>query len=291
MTKVIKQMFVLMWLPVLLVSCIRDELPPCPPLSLHVGVADYNYSNAGSFADEPIKPEQAPLSTYVKSVAWHIVDVQTGRVVAEQHVFPASDTACQSTINLPADLPFGKYAVTVWGGLENETELPAILPLDEAGDPYLVCDTVQYDAWHYDHTLLLKRVKSKLHIEVENLPPQYHAAALSITETGLFAGVDDKFGYNGECVMRNSLRFAGTEVDTHTILPPSVARNATRVSIGIYDENGRLVPQLAPTDVVTTLYRNTITGLRYVYDTEKKGYDIYVRINDEWEAAHTLDIE
>ena len=28
-----------------------------------------------------------------------------------------------------------------------------------------------------------------------------------------------------------------------------------------------------------------------VYDTEKKGYDIYVRINDEWEAAHTLDIE
>lgn len=44
MTKVIKQMFVLMWLPVLLVSCIRDELPPCPPLSLHVGVADYNYS-------------------------------------------------------------------------------------------------------------------------------------------------------------------------------------------------------------------------------------------------------
>lgn len=87
MTKVIKQMFVLMWLPVLLVSCIRDELPPCPPLSLHVGVADYNYSNAGNFADEPIKPEQAPLSTYVKSVAWHIVDVQTGRVVAEQHVF------------------------------------------------------------------------------------------------------------------------------------------------------------------------------------------------------------
>ena len=139
--------------------------------------------------------------------------------------------------------------------------------------------------------MLLKRVKSKLHIEVENLPPQYHAAALSITETGVFAGVDDKFGYNGECVMRNSSRFAGTEVDTHTILPPSVARNATRVGIGIYDENGRLVLQLAPTDVVTTLYRNTITGLRYVYDTEKKGYDIYVRINDEWEAAHTLDIE
>ena len=146
MTKVIKQMFVLMWLPVLLVSCIRDELPPCPPLSLHVGVADYNYSNAGSFADEPIKPEQAPLSTYVKSLAWRIVDVQTGRVVAEQPVLPASDTACQATINLPADLPFGKYAVTVWGGLENETELPEVLPLDEAGDPYLVSDTVQYDA-------------------------------------------------------------------------------------------------------------------------------------------------
>lgn len=291
MTNVIKQLLVLMWLPVLLVSCIRDELQPCPPLALHVGVADCNYSNAGSFADEQIKPEQAPLSTYVKSLAWHIVDVQTGHVVVEQHVLPTSDTVGQATINLPADLPFGRYAVTVWGGLENETVSPDILPLDEPGDPYLVCDTVQYDAWHYAHTLLLKRIKSKLHIEVENLPQQYHAAALSITGTGLFAEVDNRFCYNGECVMRQCSQLAGTEVNTHTILPPSVAHNATRVSIGIYDENGYPVPQLAPADVVTTLYRNTITGLRYVYDIEKKGYDIYVRINDEWEAAHTLDIE
>ena len=291
MTNAIKQLFILMWLPMLLASCIRDDLQPCPPLALHVGVADCNYSNAGNFADEPIKPEQAPLATYVKSLAWHIVDVQTGRVVAEQQALPASATASQTTINLPADLPFGRYAVAVWGGLDVKTSSPEILPLDEAGDPYLVCDTVQYDAWHYDHTLLLKRIKSKLHIEVENLPPQYHAAASSKTETGLFAEVDDKFDYDGECTMGNRSRFMGTEVDTHTILPPSVARNATRVSIDIYDENGRPVPQLDPTDVVTTLYRNTITGLRYVYNTDRKGYDIYVRINDEWEAAHTLDIE
>lgn len=41
----------------------------------------------------------------------------------------------------------------------------------------------------------------------------------------------------------------------------------------------------------TTLYRNTITALRYVYVVEKQDYDIYVRINDGWEVINNMVIE
>ena len=279
-------------LSLLFTSCIRDDLQQCPPLTVNVAVKDFNYSNAALMENEPLKPDNAPLSAYVKTLAWHVVDVATGRTVAEQQAVASPDDKAQTCITLPADLPFGRYAVAVWGGLESETPSPELLPLEDADDPYLVNDTLLYDAYHYDYTLRLKRIKSKLNIEVTGLPAQYKASASSKKESGLFAEVDDEFQYDGECEMGNRTIFAHKdEVQTQTILPPSTERNATRVSIEIYDDQGKPVSQLKPTEVVTTLYRNTITALRYVYSEEKQGYDIYVRINDEWEAVHPMDIE
>lgn len=275
----------------MLESCLSDELQPCPRVRLMVSVQDYNYSNASRIDDETLKPVGAPMRTYVKSLSYHVVSVETGRVVAESVAEEASSQDSIVQILLPTDLPLGRYAVAVWGGLDEGTPSPSMLPLDDAHDPYLACDTIRYDDTHHDFQLRLRRVKSKLHIDVEGIPVQYHAVASQKETTGLYEEVDDEFRYEGDGYEMRRARFSGAEVETQTILPPSVAYNSTRVSIQIYDAEGNPIPELDPRDVVITLYRNTITALRYVYNNDRHDFDIYVKINDEWESASQMEIE
>ncbi len=274
-----------------LTSCLSDDLQPCPRMRLLVSVQDYNYSNASRIEGEQLKPVGAPMSTYVKSLAWHVVSVETGQTVAESPAVEASSQDTVVQIQLPTDLPLGRYAVAVWGGLEEGIPSPEILPLDDAEDPYLACDTIRYDDHHHDFHLRLRRVKSKLHIDVEGLPVQYHAVASQKESTGVYEEVDDEFRYEGDGTEVRRTRFSGSDVETQTILPPSVAYNSTRVSIQMYYPQGNPIPELDPRDVVITLYRNTITALRYVYNNDRHDFDIYVKINDEWESASQMEIE
>ena len=156
----------------LLESCLSDELQPCPRVRLMVSVEDYNYSNASRIDGEQLKPVGAPMHTYVKSLSYHVVSVETGRTVAESTAEEASSQDSVVQILLPTDLPLGRYAVAVWGGLDEGTPSPELLPLDDAHDPYLACDTICYDDSHHDFQLRLRRIKSKLHIDVEGIPLQ-----------------------------------------------------------------------------------------------------------------------
>lgn len=291
-----KTSLLLLWLTLpllLLTGCIRDDIASCPPLSLHVGIKDFNYSNAASFSQEQIRRTDGPLSDYVSTLSWRITDVKTGRVVAERAAYEAPASSQRADITLPDSLPFGRYAVSVWGSMPEGLHFPEFTNLDDSQeDPYLVHDTLTYDAFHADHTLLLRRIKSKLNIEVEGLPEKWGASSSSKQETGLYEECDDRFTYDGEMLMGNRTRFPGqTDVETSTILPPSTGYNRTRVTVHIYDENGQVIPQLDPQPITTTLYRNTITAIRYVYVIEKQSYDVYVRINDDWEVITNMNIE
>lgn len=293
MNKTICSALWLLLLPMLLTGCIRDDIVACPPLSLRVGIEDFNYSNAASFQQETLRPTDGPLSDYVSTLSWCITDVATGRIVAEHAAYEAPADRQREDIVLPDSLPFGRYAVSVWGSMPQGLEFPEFADLgDSKEDPYLVHDTLVYDATHADHTLLLRRIKSKLDIQVEGLPEQWDASSSSKQETGLYEECDNRFTYEGEMLMGNRTRFSNRHnVLTATVLPPSVGYNQTRVTIHIYDENGQVIPQLDPQPITTTLYRNTITAIRYVYVVEKQGYDVYVRINDDWEVITNMDIE
>ena len=293
MNKTILSPLWLLLLPLLLTSCIRDDIMTCPPLSLHVGIKDFNYSNAASFQQEQLRRTDGPLSDYVSTLSWCITDVETGRIVAERAAYAAPADRQRDDITLPDSLPFGRYAVSIWGSMPEGLHFPEFTNLDDPEeDPYLVHDTLTYDATHADHTLLLKRIKSKLDIQVEGLPEKWDASSSSKQETGLYEECDNRFTYEGDMTTGNRTRFKShTDVQTFTILPPSVGYNRTRVTVHIYDENGQVIPQLDPQPITTTLYRNTITAIRYVYVVEKQAYDVYVRINDDWEVITNMDIE
>ena len=277
----------------LLTACVYDDLPACPALTLHVGVEDYNYSNAAVFATEPLRPTDGPLSTYVSTLSWCVTNAATGQVVAQRAAYAAPTDRQSDDIALPDTLPFGRYVVSVWGSMPEGLHFPELTNLDDpTDDPYLVHDTLTYDAHHADHTLLLRRIKSKLDISVEGLPEAWEASSSQKKETGLYEECDKRFTYDGEMQASNRSRFAShTGVTTYTVLPPSVGHNKTTVTVRIYDEHGNEIPQLTPRPVTTTLYRNTITALRYVYVIEKQDYDIYVRINDDWEVINNMVIE
>lgn len=278
----------------LLTACVYDDLPACPALTLHVGIKDYNYSNAAVFATESLRPTNGPLSTYVSTLSWCVTNVETGKVVAERAAYLAPTDRQRDDIALPDTLPFGRYVVSVWGGMPKGLEFPELTNLDDpAEDPYLVHDTLIYDARHADHTLLLQRIKSKLDIRIEGLPDEaWEASSSQKKETGLYEECDKSFAYEGEMQTGNRSRFSShTGVTTYTVLPPSVGKDKTTVTIRIYDKQGNEIPQLTPRPVITTLYRNTITALRYVYVVEKQDYDIYVRINDGWEVINNMVIE
>lgn len=280
-------------LSMLLCSCLSEDLPPCPALTIHVGVEDYNYSNAATFGSEQLRPTDGPLSTYVSTLSWCVTDAKTGRIVAERAAYAAPTDRQRDDITLPDTLPFGQYVVSVWGSMPEGLAFPEIANLDDpTDDPYLVHDTLTYDIRHAEHTVRLRRIKSKLDITVEGLPEAWDASSSQKKETGLYEECDNRFTYEGEMQTGNRSRFTShAGVTTYTVLPPSVGHNKTTVTVRIYDEQGREIPQLTPRPVTTTLYRNTITALRYVYVIEKQDYDIYVRINDDWEVINNMNIE
>ena len=50
-------------------------------------------------------------------------------------------------------------------------------------------------------------------------------------------------------------------------------------------------PVLRPEDVHITMGRNEITILKYVYDSTEDDFDIFVRVNDEWEEILPMIID
>ena len=161
---------------------------------------DYNYSNAAVFATESLRPTDAPLSTYVSTLSWCVTNAETGQVVAERAAYLAPTDRQRDDISLPDTLPFGRYVVSVWGGMPEGLEFPELINLDDpAEDPYLVHDTLTYDARHADHTLLLRRIKSKLDISIEGLPEAWEATSSQKKETGLYEECDKSLHTTARC--------------------------------------------------------------------------------------------
>ena len=67
-------------------SCIRDTVPPCPPLQVTLTVKDKNYFNIDDAVKLGLmerKAENLPFRDYV-STLYYVVNDAEGNVVAEQ---------------------------------------------------------------------------------------------------------------------------------------------------------------------------------------------------------------
>ena len=276
-------------------SCVRDEILPCPPLQVNITVKDKNYFNVDKVALEERKSEDLAFKEYVPTLYYQLRDAVTGEVVEEQGVFEVTGDEKAFPITFCDCIPHGKYVLTVWGGLKDDTPLDddplsAILHAEEqeGDDFYLTNDTLVYDAWNYDYTVEMERTKGKLVIQVENLPEEVNYSDKTVG--GLFQNLDCEFNYTNQTIVQTKAEWEAIPVVvTKTVLSPSVKEKGAKVSVNFYDDPQRITPTLTPKDVNVTMKRNELTVLRYVYDDGK--FVIYILVNDNWEMLHGMEID
>lgn len=282
----------------LLASCIRDQLDDCPPLRVEIGVKDKNYFNVDKVDMEEQLSDSLAFRQYVPTLFYMLRDAATGDVVEEQGVFPVEGDGKTVPVDFCPCLPHGRYILTVWGGLDDLSQLsPDHLSLElhrdrqQGGDVYLVSDTLLYDAYNYDYRVELERTKGKLIVQAENMPGSYNLVDIDVS--GIYGKVNSNFKYSGETDVYDKVSIPlKPKVSTSTLLAPSVKENGSVLDVDFTHSNPSSNDmQLSPDDVRITMRRNMITVLRYVWDADKNGFTVYMLVNDNWEQVHGMEID
>lgn len=282
----------------LLASCIRDQLDDCPPLRVEIGVKDKNYFNVDKVDMEEQRSDSLAFRQYVPTLFYMLRDAATGDVVEEQGVFPVEGDGKTVPVDFCPCLPHGKYILTVWGGLDDLSQLsPDHLSLElhrdrqQGGDVYLVSDTLLYDAYNYDYRVELERTKGKLIVQAENLPGYYNLVDIDVS--GIYGKVNSNFKYSGETDVwsKTTIPFE-PKVRTEMFLAPSVKERGSVLDVSFNKQTSETEDKpLSPDDVSITMLRNEITVLRYVWDADKNGFTVYMLVNDNWELVHGMEID
>lgn len=282
----------------LLASCIRDQLDDCPPLRVEIGVKDKNYFNVDKVDMEEQRSDSLAFHQYVPTLFYMLRDAATGDVVEEQGVFPVEGDGKTVPVDFCPCLPHGKYILTVWGGLDDLSQLsPDHLSLElhrdrqQGGDVYLVSDTLLYDAYNYDYRVELERTKGKLIVQAEDMPGSYNLVYIDVD--GLDGKVNSNFKYSGETDVRDKVSIPlKPKVSTSTLLAPSVSENSSVLDVDFtHSTPSSNDMELSPDDVRITMRRNMITVLRYVWDEQKKHFVVYMLVDDNWEQVHGMEID
>lgn len=298
MTIVKTACWALIGLGVLTVSCVRDEIADCPPLRVKVVVKDKNYFNVDNVAQEQRLRDDLPFREYVPTLYWVLRDLHTGNVVDESPLMNVDGEDTSVSPDIDPNIPHGEYVLTVWGGLDSHDALSDDMTRlnfhpgnTEGRDVYMTCDTLQYDAWHNDYIVDLERTKGKLIVEKVDLPAEIGASEKNIS--GLCARVNTAFSYDGETSVTKRTQFApAPQIVTKTVLSPSVKENGSVLKLN-FSGNGRAGSAgiVNPEDVNITMYRNELTVLRYVWIPKKKDFEIYMLVNDNWEAISKMEVQ
>lgn len=289
-------------------ACIRQTLPPCPPLSITLTVKDKNYFNVDDAVKLGLMERQADtlsFSSYVHSLYYILHDAE-GRIVAEQPNIRITNDDPTQHIDLPDDLPYREYTLTVWGNMDNETALgenatQAGMESDgtATNDIYLASATFDYRYGNETHTLGLERTKGSLLIKAEGLPDNIDFSTKNIG--GVYGLVDNVFSYSEPTNVQTALDWTvQNDIQTQTLMCPSELFEGSTLNIVFFDKSqmdgstrATLYPSLTPQDVNITMGRNEITILRYVYREAENGagFDIYLRVNGNWELLHKMQID
>lgn len=295
--KIMKTTYILpVLLGVFISSCVRDEIPDCPPLRVNIAVKDKNYFNVDKVELEERLSDDLPFREYVPTLYWVLRDLNTGDIVDESPLITVSGDERTVTPDICPCVPHGKYVLTVWGGLDSRDALSEDMTSltfhpgnTEGKDVYMTNDTLLYDAWHNDYTVELERTKGKLIIEKLNLPSEITASEKTVT--GLFGDVNSVFRYGGETSVTRRTEFVPSpQVVTKTVLAPSLKEDGSRLSLNFTGEAAKSSP-LIPKTVNITMRRNELTVLRYVWNEGEKDFTIYILVNDNWEVVHNMGLE
>lgn len=286
-------------------GCVRESLPECPPLKVTLTVKDKNYFNiddAVKLGYLERKDENLPFKDYV-STLYYVVHDADGKVVAEQKNFEVDNEELVQTITLPASLPYGEYTVTVWGNMKSDIPLgedATTAEMEEVGaaanDVYLASATFDYQYGNEEHTLAMERTKGNLLIRAEGVPDNIDFSTKDIED--IFGWVDNSFNYSTPTDIHTELEWAvQNNIITETLMCPSPTYEGSTLSVMFIDKSAAVAkgratyyPTLEPQDVNITMGRNEITILKYVYKGNDD-FDVFVRVNDNWEDIHGMEVE
>lgn len=288
---------------VALTSCVREAIPPCPPLEIWLDIEDRNYDNIDEVEAAGLdtrRGDNEPFRSFVSTLYYVIEECESHKVVVEQSVIPVTDDALQvACAGIPEELPFGRYIVTVWGNLPDESTLEQVGGLRastlhpeqvEGVDLYLACDTLDYDYDHGTHHVGLNRVKGKLLIEVLNLPAEVKWSDKTV---GNVAGrIDGRWIYSGATAVKTQYAWNGeSRIMTDTYVAPSADATRSTLDVNFYDQASRTTPVCTPDEVNVPLVRNHITVVRYDYETETGAFETFVLVDSRWESIHDLEVD
>lgn len=286
-------------------GCIRDDLPPCPPLQVKIRVLDKNYFNIDAVSrltglDHRID-ENGPFRSYVQKLFYVLYDLHTEEVVTIRHLHDVTGDAREATAYLPEDLPFGDYVLVVWGNIPSEEPILEdgnFMTYDmhtdavEGFDPYVGCDTLHYTLEQHTDTVYIERVKGKLLIEATGLPQEVNRSKKHIL--GLYGRAnvaEAAYEAPGASVFTDLQWEPQWSVSSDTYVSPTGYEQGSLVSVDFFDGPEAETPVFSPEDVEVDFRRNTITVLRYAYDEERGEFVIYVMIDDNWEVLHGMELD
>lgn len=288
-------------LAVVLSSCIRDDIRPCPPLQVLIDIQDKNYSNV-DFVEQQTGlahrvDESLSFRSYIQKLFYALYDLESGEVVTVRHLHDVTGDAAMATVYLPEDLPFGRYGLMVWGNIDREEGILADGRYDtydlhaggvEGYDVYMTADELLYDEWHYEYVVKLKRLKGKLIIQANGFPEEIGWSKKMVSN--VMGNVDYELHYSEseDVVTARTWNNRTSEYVSHTYLSPS-GSSGSDIEAQLYDRPEMEEPVIGLRPVTATLRRNEITVLRYEYDAETGTTGIFILLEDGWDEIINLE--
>lgn len=293
--------FLSVLLTAMLLSCIKDDIQPCPPLQIMIDVEDKNYSNIDYIeknTDLKLRiDENLSFKSYINKLFYALYDLETGELVLVKHLHEVTGEAKMATVFLPEDLPFGHYGLIVWGNINSEQGILADKRFDtydlhmggiEGFDVYMTANELIYDEQHYQYIVKLKRLKGKLIIIAENFPENIGWSKKSITN--VMGNIDYNWHYSeAETVFTEREWEQNVNYMTHTLVSPSASTKGSNVKAFLYDHAEMEKPFMELQSVNTDIKRNEITVLRYVYEPEKGTTSVFILMDDGWSQIINLE--
>ena len=259
-----------------LASCIREELQPCPPLSVKIGIEDKNYVNIDEVAQltgglVSRLDENLPFRSYIQKLYYSLYSIDSAKVVLTRHLHEVQGDAKEATAYLPEDLGFGEYVG--------------------------YADYVLYDDTHYDYTVMLERVKGQLLIEAKKLPANIRRSRKAVSR--VHGGVDYRFRYEGgegEYLVTDYDLEELTVQQGHALSRTAVAptlddEEDSGLYLRFFDDADAEEPVRQEDNLPVLMERNKITYLQYLYDNGAGEAEVRVWLDDHWEVLHNLSIE